>query len=169
MPAPRLDRALIEATLARARVSPRRRANHCFHAPDERLQRMVNAALRGSYFQPHRHKDPDKLEIFTILTGRALALLFEDDGRVAETILLSAEPGDEGAALQAEIPPGAWHSLAILSPEAVLYEVIDGHFDPRTHKRFAPWAPSEADPGAAQAYLEKLIARFPDRRVPDIR
>jgi hypothetical protein len=41
----------------------------------------------------------------------------------------------------------------------VLYEVIDGHFDAKTHKRFAPWAPSEADPEAAQAYLSDLIRR----------
>jgi hypothetical protein len=45
----------------------------------------------------------------------------------------------------------------VLSEEAVLYEVIDGHFDPGTHKRFATWAPSEADAEAAQAYLAGLI------------
>jgi cupin fold WbuC family metalloprotein len=157
----RLDAALIAATLARARVSPRRRANHCFHAQGDRLQRMVNAALFGSYFQPHRHKDPDKLEIFTILAGRVLAITFDDSGLVDETALLSADPDERarGAVRQVEIPPGAWHTLAVLSPEAVLYEVIDGYFDPKTHKRFAPWAPSEADPAAAQAYLGDLLKR----------
>lgn len=157
----RLDAALMESTLARARVSPRRRANHCFHAPADRLQRMVNAALAGSYFQPHRHKDPDKLEIFTILAGRVLAITFDDSGRVEEQVLLSADPKERSpaAVTQVEIPPGAWHTLAILSPEAVLYEVIDGYFDAKTHKRFAPWAPSEADPEAAQAYLSDLIKR----------
>jgi cupin fold WbuC family metalloprotein len=157
----RIDPDLMEATLARARVSPRRRANHCFHAPGDRLQRMVNAALAGSYFAPHRHKDPDKLEIFTILRGRVMVIAFDDTGAIADRALLSAEPGPEGraAAQQVEIPPGTWHTLAVLSPEAVLYEVIDGHFDPKTHKRFAPWAPSEADPEAAQAYLADLIRR----------
>jgi cupin fold WbuC family metalloprotein len=161
MLAHRLDAALMEATLARARVSPRRRANHCFHAPGDRLQRMVNAALRGSYFQPHRHKDPDKLEIFTALAGRTLVVTFDDEGNPEDTALLSADPADgaEGALRQVEIPPGAWHTLAVLSPEAVLYEVIDGHFDPKTHKRFAPWAPSESDPEAAQAYLADLLRR----------
>jgi cupin fold WbuC family metalloprotein len=154
----RLDAGLMEATLARARQSPRRRAHHCFHAPGDRLQRMVNAALRGSYFQPHRHRDPDKLEIFTILTGRALVLTFDDAGKPAEVALLSDDPEADGnAARQVEIPPGAWHTLAVLSEEAVLYEVIDGYFDPATHKRFAPWAPSEADAEGAQAYLAGLI------------
>jgi cupin fold WbuC family metalloprotein len=154
----RLDDDLMEAALARARLSPRRRANHCFHAPGDRLQRMVNAALRGSYFQPHRHKDPDKLEIFTVLKGRVLAITFDDAGKPDAIALLSADPGDAGkASRQVEIPAGAWHTLAVLSDEAVLYEVIDGHFDPATHKRFAAWAPSEADAGAAQAYLADLI------------
>jgi cupin fold WbuC family metalloprotein len=157
----RLDASLMEATLARARQSPRRRANHCFHAPGDRLQRMVNAALRGSYFQPHRHKDPDKLEIFTILMGRALVISFDNAGMPTDVALLSADPEDAGkSARQVEIPPGAWHTLAVLSDEAVLYEVIDGHFDPATHKRFAPWAPSEADPDGAQAYLAGLIRQF---------
>ena len=158
----RIDDALIGETLARARTSPRRRANHCFHAPTDRLQRMVNAALRGSYFAPHRHKDPDKLEIFTILSGRVMVIVFDDAGGIAEQALLSSEaedPAGQKPVKQVEIPAGAWHTLAVLSPEAVLYEVIDGHFDPKTHKRFAPWAPSEADPAAAQAYLADLIRR----------
>ena len=154
----RLDAGLVEATLARARQSPRRRANHCFHAPGDRLQRMVNAALRGSYFQPHLHRDPDKLEIFTILAGRVLVFIFDDAGKPSDVALLSAQPEAGGnAASQVEIPPGAWHTLAVLSEEAVLYEVIDGYFDPATHKRFAPWAPSEADVEGAQAYLAGLI------------
>jgi cupin fold WbuC family metalloprotein len=130
----------------------------------------VNAALRGSYFAPHRHKDPDKLEIFTILSGEVLVITFDDSGEISDTALLRASqdpaveamPGEGGhgkwACLQAEIPAGTWHTLAILSPEAVLYEFIDGVYDARTHKRFAPWAPAESDPGAA-AYLAELIRR----------
>jgi hypothetical protein len=81
---------------------------------------------------------------------------------VDETALLSADPEERipGSVRQVEIPPGAWHTLAILSPEAVLYEVIDGYFDPKTHKRFAPWAPSEANPAAAQEYLGDLLKRY---------
>jgi dTDP-4-dehydrorhamnose 3,5-epimerase-like enzyme len=75
-------------------------------------------------------------------------------------VLSSADgEGRQGAVRQVEIPPGTWHTLAVLSDEAVLYEVIDGHFDPKTHKRFAPWAPSEADPEAAGVYLADLLLR----------
>ncbi len=122
---------------------------------------MVNAALAGTYFAPHRHKDPDKLEIFTILTGRVIVITFTDAGEILDRALLGRE-GSDGAGVgiwQVEIPPGAWHTLAVLSPEAVLYEVIDGYFDPGTHKRFAPWAPPESDRQAASLYLEDLLRR----------
>lgn len=159
----RLDPAIAEETLARARVSPRRRANLCFHQPADRLQRMVNAALRGTYFAPHRHKDPDKLEIFTVLSGRVIVITFDDAGAILDSAILCREsrPGEPPPCWQVEIPPGTWHTLAVLSEEAVLYEVIDGHFDAKTHKRFAPWAPSEADTEAAQAYLADLLKRVP--------
>ncbi len=158
----KLDQALMDEVLARARLSPRRRANHCFQLPADRLQRMVNAALRGSYFAPHRHKDPDKLEIFTILSGRVMAITFDDAGAILDRALLCRDGGADanGESWQVEIPPGTWHTLVVLSPEAVLYEVIDGHFDAKTHKRFAPWAPSEADPEAAQTYLAELLKRI---------
>src|SRR5437868_7145003 len=115
----KLDQALIDEVLARARVSPRRRANHCFHHPSDRLQRMVNAALRGSYFAPHRHKDPDKLEIFTILSGRVMVITFDDAGGILDSALLSPDGETDGGTgtWQVEIPPGTWHTLAVLSPE----------------------------------------------------
>jgi cupin fold WbuC family metalloprotein len=157
----RLDKTLAEEVLGRARLSPRLRANHCFHHPADRLQRMVNAALAGSYFAPHRHKDPDKLEIFTILTGRVIVITFDEEGEILDRAVLSGEgAGPAGSeSWQVEIPPGTWHTLAVLSREAVLYEVIDGRFDAKTHKRFAPWAPPESDPEAAQAYLAELLSR----------
>ncbi len=155
MLANRIDEALVEAVLAKARVSPRLRANHCFHRPEERLQRMVNCALKGSYFAPHRHDQPGKLEIFTVLRGKVLLVTFSDEGEIEDRMILEAGPGP----WQGEIPPGTWHTLAVLSADAVLYEVIDGHYDARTHKRFAPWAPPESDPYRAQAYLESLIQR----------
>lgn len=150
-----LDEALIDSILAKARVSPRLRANHCFHAPDERLQRMVNCALKGSYFAPHRHDQPGKIEIFTVLRGRALVAAFDDDGDILDKVVLDPARGP----WQTEIPPGTWHALAVLSAETVLYEVIDGRYDAATHKRFAPWAPPESDFFRGQAWLESLIHR----------
>jgi len=50
-----------------------------------------------------------------------------------------------------------WHSVAVLSPHAVCYEVKPGPYSQATDKDFAPWAPHEGDP-AAFAYLARLVA-----------
>lgn len=150
-----IDEALVDSIIAKARVSPRLRANHCFHGPADRLQRMVNCALKGSYFAPHRHEQAGKLEIFTALRGRALVAAFDDEGDIRESLVLEAGRGP----WQITIPPFTWHTLAVLSADAVLYEVIDGHYDPKTHKVFAPWAPPESDRERGSAYLESLIQR----------
>jgi cupin fold WbuC family metalloprotein len=150
-----LDAQVVRMVRDKARQSPRLRANHCFHLPEERLQRMVNIALRDSYFAPHRHEAEGKLEIFTVLSGKVLIALFNDEGEVEDKVVLEAGVGP----WQAEIPPFTWHTLAVLSADAVMYEVIDGHYDPATHKRFAPWAPPESDRARGQAYLESLRNR----------
>lgn len=150
-----IDGTMVDEVLAKARVSPRLRANHCFHAPADRLQRMVNCALKGSYFAPHRHEQSGKFEIFTILRGRVLIASFDDEGDIEDKAVLEAGSGP----WQVTIPPFTWHTLAVLSADAALYEVIDGHYDPLTHKVFAPWAPPESDRGRGQAYLESLIHR----------
>ena len=115
-----------------------------------------------NFIAPHRHKDPDKLENLSILSGRVIVITFDDEGGIRDQAVLSREGGGPGEmeTWQVEIPAGTWHTLAVLSEEAVLYEVIDGHFDPGTHKRFAPWAPSEGNPEAAQAYLRELLGRI---------
>lgn len=162
----KLDENLIQQVLEQARLSPRHRANHCFHQPHERLQRMVNVALRDSYFAPHQHKNPGKLEIFTVLRGRVLVVTFTENGEIDDVCCLDSELQSNRSngvfpsyAIQVEIPPGAWHSLVVLSPEAVMYEVIDGHYDSLTHKGFAPWAPHESDAQGASEYLKDLRLR----------
>ena len=62
-----------------------------------------------------------------------------------------------GTAWAVDLPPGVWHTLAVLTPHAVVVEVKPGFYDPATDKQFAPWAPREGEPGARD-YLKKLLA-----------
>jgi cupin fold WbuC family metalloprotein len=151
----------IQAVLQLARQSPRRRANWNLHQADDSLQRMVNAMLRGTYCQPHQHRDPDKLEIFTLLQGEAAVLTFDASGRISECVRLQTL----GPVRQVEIPACTWHTVLILSEEAVLYEIIQGHYDPATHKRFAAFAPAEnhADAPAYLAWMEAEVHRLAPR------
>ena len=134
--------------------SPRRRCNLNLH-PElaDPVQRLLIAIEPGSYVRPHRHGQPAKWELFVILAGRLAVLVFDAEGRVLERDELAAG----GATRIAEIPPGAWHSVAALEPGTVLFEVKPGPYAPLADKDFAAWAPAEGDAGAAA--LAERIAR----------
>lgn len=138
-----------------AAVSPRHRAIVRYHDHAEPLQRMLNAVEPDSYVRPHRHADPAKLEIFLVLTGRALVLTFDVAGAVTSGVELSAA----GPCWGVEIPAGTWHTLLALEPGTTLYELIEGAFDPATHKDYAPWAPPEGSE-EGQRFLAALRARL---------
>ena len=141
--------------LALSARSPRHRAIVRYHEHAEAVQRMMNALEPESYVRPHRHHDPDKLEVFVVLAGRALVLQFDDAGRVTDFVVITAAGPQRGV----EIPARTWHSVVALEPGTVLYEVIEGAFSPSTHKSYAPWAPAEGSPEAA-AFHEALLARI---------
>src|SRR5215470_7868597 len=80
---------LIQATLSRARQSPRRRINHNFHAgPSDNPHRFLNVLLENTYVAPHRHVTPPKPEVFLVLEGYVGLWCFDDDGRVESRHLL---------------------------------------------------------------------------------
>lgn len=148
-----IDEALIEATLARAGAAPRGRINHNFH-PDlgANPHRFLNAWTRGSYAAPHRHLQVPKPESFVMLRGELALFVFDDAGAVTERHVLG-----RGGVLGVDLAPGLWHTVAALTDTAVCFEVKAGPYDAATDKEFAPWAPREGAPGAAE-YLARLLA-----------
>lgn len=141
----------IETLLAEAADHPRKRAILRLHEHEEPVQRMVNALWPGSYIAPHKHEDPDKVELFAILRGHVAVLRFTPLGDVDLIVHLE----DTGLNRIVDIPPRTYHTLVALEPSA-LVEVIEGPYDSSTHKRFAPWAPREDHPRAADYYLYLL-------------
>ncbi len=128
-----------------AAASPRRRMNHDFHVASDVVQRMLNALRDDSYVRPHRHLAPPKVESFVALTGRILALTFDDAGAVTAHAVLDPAGPVRGI----DLPPGTWHALLALDPVAVAFEVIQGPYDPASHKEFAPWSPEAEAEGLA--------------------
>jgi cupin fold WbuC family metalloprotein len=159
-----IDDALIARTAEAAQASPRRRMNHDYHAAHEVVQRMLNALRDDSYVRPHRHADPDKVEVFLALQGRFLVLTFDEAGGVADHHVI----GPEGPVRGVEIPPRTWHALLALDPVAVAYEVIQGPYDPATHKAFAPWAPEDAEEGLVwiRAIRDRVLGQAPRAVTP---
>jgi cupin fold WbuC family metalloprotein len=149
----KIDRQLCEETIEKARNSSRKRMNFNFHKDEEAIiQRMLNAIEPGTYIRPHKHDNPDKNEVFLLISGKALILEFSDDGNITGSYVLDVDSGNYGA----EIGPGIYHTILSLSAGTIAYEIKEGPYLPATVKHFAPWAPEEGS-DEVEAYLEKLI------------
>jgi cupin fold WbuC family metalloprotein len=150
-----IDPALCDTLIARARQSPRLRTNHNFHSSmEDNPHRFLNVMVRGTYIAPHRHLDPPKAEAFLVLRGEIAFFIFNDTGEIVRIEILGRE------AIGIDIAAGLWHTLIVLTPEAVCYEVKPGPYSAANDKDFAPWAPREADPEVPQ-YLARLAAAVP--------
>lgn len=149
----KLDHTLVNNTVKLARTTRRRRINHNFHREmSDGIQRLLNAVEPGSYIRPHKHENPDKREIFLILTGRMLVLEFDETGGIADYIILDSATGSYGA----EIAARQYHVIIALEPGSVVYELKDGPYDPTDDKNFAPWAPAEGDP-ECNTYMASVL------------
>lgn len=152
----KINETFISKTSEKAKTSPRRRMNYNFHKEDSaRLQRMLNAMEPGTYIQPHKHENPDKVEAFFVLRGRILVVEFDDSGNIVEHIILDAKTGNYGA----EIAPRTWHTIISLESGSVAYEVKDGSYNVSSDKNFAPWAPSEGDENC-KSYIAEILKKL---------
>ncbi len=152
----KINEEFINKTSDKAKTSPRRRMNYNFHdKPDAKLQRMLNAMEPDTYIKPHKHENPDKVEVFFSLRGRLLVVEFDDNGNISDHIILDSSKGNFGT----EIVPRTWHTIISLDKNAVAYEIKDGPYSPKEDKNFAPWAPDEGDLNALEynaSILKKL-------------
>ncbi|HLV35448.1 MAG TPA: WbuC family cupin fold metalloprotein, partial [Spirillospora sp.] len=80
-----ITQQMIEDLIVQAAASPRKRTIYRLHDHEEPVQRMVNAMIPGTYTPPHKHENPDKVELFSILVGKVAVLHFDDAGRI-ETV-----------------------------------------------------------------------------------
>ncbi len=155
---------LFQQVLEEARSSPRKRKNFNFHSSmDENPHRFLNVMLRGTYIQPHRHLFPPKPESFLIISGSVAFVIFDPEGQILECKLLGDDlPEIAAYGRGVDIEPGLWHTLVVLSGEAICYEVKPGPYRPADDKEFATWAPSEKD-AEAPAFLKELESRIREK------
>ena len=148
-----IDKKLLDKTTERAKQSPRLRMNFNFHeSPDDPINRLLNAMEPDTYLRPHRHKNPDKNEIFLMIRGKAALFLFDDNGNITEQVILDPKSGIYGG----EIPCDVWHTLVILESGSVVYEVKPGPFAPLSTENMAPWSPAVEETENAKIFMNKL-------------
>lgn len=139
-----------------ARLSPRLRKNMNFHASNEaHCHRLLNALEPGTYIQPHRHLDPEKDESMILIRGRFGILIFDQEGAIAQQLILGADSGNLGIT----IPAGVFHSMLALESGSVFFESKAGPYAALGDAEKASWAPAEGENGWLE-YLETMQARF---------
>ncbi|MCD7978450.1 MAG: WbuC family cupin fold metalloprotein [Tannerellaceae bacterium] len=148
-----IDKQLLDSTTEKAKQSPRKRMNHNFHEDlEDPINRLLNAMEPDTYVRPHRHLQPDKDEYFLVLRGKAIALIFDEKGRITEQVLLDPQQGTYGA----EIKAGIWHGLLVLESGTVLYEIKPGPFAPLSDDNFAGWSPEPDDKEGVTLFMEQI-------------
>lgn len=148
-----INKDLLDTVASKAIKAPRKRMNHNFHASfDDPINRMLNALEPGTYCRPHKHKNPDKREVFIVLRGRMAIVLFDDKGIITRVIKLIPKEGFYGV----EVPPDTWHMLVSLESKSVAYEIKDGPYNVDTDKNFATWAPEEGSL-EVETYLDTIL------------
>ena len=146
----------LEELSLKASSLPRKRLNFNYHEDlADPINRMLNAFEPGTYLQPHKHQNPDKNEVFIVLKGKMIAVIFDDSGKPLQFILLDPVNGNHGI----EIPAGTWHTVIALETGSVVYEIKDGPYVPMTDKNFASWAPKEGDSDCTD-YINLLISQY---------
>ena len=120
-----IDDNLLNLVSAQAKESPRQRMNYNFHQSlEDKCHRFLNAVEPGTKVEIHRH--PTKDESFVLLRGRVRVNIYNDDGTVLESVVLSPEEELYGV----DIPKNVWHNVESLESGSVFFECKEGPFVP---------------------------------------
>ncbi|MEB3265667.1 MAG: WbuC family cupin fold metalloprotein [Cyanobacteriota bacterium] len=148
----RIDQDLFDAVAAEARQLPRLRRNHNLHHENDLVQRFLNVLQPGTYVRPHRHcrEHPGAgFECFVVLQGAVGVLLLDGTGVVQRLERLEASGPVRGI----QLAEGQFHTLVALSPDAVMFELKQGPYEPTADKDFLPGFPAEGSPEARDQEL----------------
>lgn len=147
----RVTAADLAAIRERGTRGARKRARFCAHiAPTDPLHEMLICLARGTYVRPHRHAG--KSESFHVIEGELDVVLFHDDGAIREVIAMG--PYASGKVFFYRLAEPCFHTVLVNAPHALIHETTNGPFDP-ADTEFAPWAPPEGDPRAAE-FMNRL-------------
>ena len=120
-----INRELLDKVSSEAKRNQRLRMNFNFYDSLEApSQRLLNALEPGTKIPIHRHLSTS--ETYVILRGKILLSLYDDNGQVIETVMLSPDTENIGY----NIPKGQWHTLEVQSSNTVIFEVKDGPYQP---------------------------------------
>lgn len=130
----------------------RKRIRLCAHKDtDDKVQEMIIVHSNGVYVRPHKHLG--RSESLHVIEGEAYAFMFDDNGKVLETIHMGDKKS--GLAFYYRISKAVFHNLLIISDFFVFHEAVGGPFD-KSKTVFAYWAPQENEYGQIEKYSRNL-------------
>lgn len=120
-----IDHSLLDSLSTQALASPRLRMNFNFHeAAESPSQRLLNGLEPGTVLPVHRHRHTQ--ETYVLLRGRLKVKTYDHEGKQREELELNPLKGAYGV----NIPKGTWHTIEVLEPGTVIFEVKDGPYAP---------------------------------------
>jgi glucose-6-phosphate isomerase len=142
----------IGALVDTARGEGRRVARLCLHRdPDEAVQEMVIAIVRGAYVRPHRQSP--KRKSYVVLEGSLAVVFFDESAAITQVTELAA--ADPRRTRLLSFASDRFHTTVPLTGHAVIVETIAGPFV-RPQTEWAGWAPDNADRPGIQAFFDAL-------------
>lgn len=121
-----------------AENSERKRFPKILHNQGDYDNRVVNFVLNESYMQPHLHPGDEKIEKMFLVDGSFALILFDNSGKISDSIVLA-----KGGIESIDVPAFTWHTYVMLTEKVIIYETMDGVYEPSSWKEMAPWAPLE--------------------------
>ena len=120
----KIDEALLEDLLAKAKESPRLRMSYDLRTTSEdNSQRILNALMPGTILPIHRHRS--SAETVILLKGCMDEILYDEEKNETGRIHLDLQEGCYGT----QIPQGTWHCVEVHEP-SVIVEMKDGKYAP---------------------------------------
>ena len=147
---PELSNKEIESHFIQANKTTRRRSPLILHQKGDYLNKVFNFILEDSYMHPHLHPSDEKIENMYLIKGSFGLIEFDNKGNINKTTILK-----EGNLTSIKVPAFTWHTYVMLSQENIVYETMEGKYEPNSWKKMAPWAPIE-ESNQAPSYLQEL-------------
>ena len=121
-------------------------------SPDDDFHNMIILQNKNKYYRPHRHQK--KVEVYQIIEGKMALFIFNDDGEVIESDVLSTEEN-----FIYRIPAKTWHVTIPLTKFVIFHESKPGPFLREGDSIFANWAPDGSVPHEAKKYFTLLLKK----------
>ena len=151
---PQLSIKEVSDYFSKAEQSTRKRFPKILHNQGDYYNKVINFVLDNSYMQPHFHPGDEKIEKMYLLKGAFALIQFDVKGEITNTTIL-----EKGARESINVPAFSWHTYVMLTKEVIVYETMEGVYEPSTWKVMAQCAPVENTQEAAE-YLNFLKSKI---------